>query len=287
MEAEPQSKRCVSSRRSKRSHGVVRRRRDQDDPNSTWVSSALVQDRALHLSHELVHLERLPADERGAEEARDLSAISTAAHDDDRHFIRVRSSFTPTGNELRAVGIRESDVEDHRGRLARERSPQGLTSIDRGDHVEARIGQAFSDQPANVVVVLDDQDASIKSALHLFLWCHSRRQTASDRLRSERYIPRRRSANGTSKRRAKSARAERDGATRPVSIFHTYWRWQYTTPLRLSPSSAIVSPLFSRSSRIRFPTLRSSRGSPGTSGFTRAGTQTPRPRQALPRRRVR
>src|SRR5687767_6252475 len=75
----------------------------------------------------------------------------------------------------------------------------------------------------------------------------------------------------TSRRFAKCASAASVGVTRPVSIFQTYCRWKYTTPRRFEPSSAMVSPRSSRSLRIRRPTWAASFGSPGTSGFTRAG----------------
>ena len=186
----------------------------------------LVQDRALHLADEFVDLERLPADICGTEKARDLMAIGAAADDDDRHFVGVRPPLTPARDELGPVVIRKPKVEDDGCGRAREGRSERLTSVNRRDHVETSAGEGLGDQPTGVVVILDDEDASIKPSLHPFSCCHQIRPTANAGLVTERYMPRNRSASGTSKRFAKCARAERDGATRPVSIFHTYCRWK-------------------------------------------------------------
>jgi hypothetical protein len=124
-------------------------------------SHRLVQDRALHLAHELVDLEGLSTDVRRAHEARDLPTIGAATHDQDRHVVGIRSPLAPACDELRAVVIREPEVEDDGGGLTRKSRSESLAGIDRDDDIESSVGEGLGDQPANVVVVLDDKDASV------------------------------------------------------------------------------------------------------------------------------
>src|SRR6185503_2187624 len=100
-------------------------------------TARLVQDRALHLADELIDFERLPADVGGTQKARDLPAIGTTAHDDDRHPVRVRPPLTPARDELRSVEVREADVEDDGSGFARERGSESLAPVNGRDDVES------------------------------------------------------------------------------------------------------------------------------------------------------
>jgi hypothetical protein len=67
--------------------------------------------------------------------------------------------------ELLTAHVGEHQVEHDRARLDRERAAEGVLSVERGDRLEALVGDRGHEHAARVRVVLDDEHALGKATL--------------------------------------------------------------------------------------------------------------------------